>query len=480
MWGKDVYSLEVDTPAVFDEGAFGFPLKSIRDIPPGGYYVQGFVNIYTEFNRADGHTVWLPQDQWEGQLWNISPGNLYSEVKKVDIDPSKKQTISLSCEKVIPPIKVPSDTKWVKRIKFQSQILTEFWGKPIYFGATILLPKGYNEHPDVYFPVHYLQGHFSLGAPFGFREDDPGEGNRRAKMGYEFYKYWISDDCPRMVVVTFQDPCHYYDTSYGMNSPNIGPYGDAVMEELIPAVEENFRIIRQSYARTLSGGSTGGWEALAMQIFHPDFFGGTFALCPDPIDFRYFQAVNIYEDTNAFYKEFGYLKVPTPSDRRTDGIVTMTFEQRTQMEEVMGTKNRSGGAVYLFEALFGPAGPDGYVKPLYDKKTGEIDPEVAEYWREHYDLRHYLQKKWPQLGPKLVGKIHIYTGDMDTYYLNNAVYLMEEFLESTKNPYYEGVVKYGDRKPHCWGPRGKEVIELSAEQVIKNTPKGENTSRWKY
>jgi len=359
------------------------------------------VNIYTEFNRADGLTVWLPQDQWEGQLWNISPGNLYSKVEKVDIDPSKKQIFTISCDKVIPPIEVPPDTEWVKRIKFQSQILTEFWGKPIYLGATILLPKGYNDNPDVYYPIHYLQGHFSLGAPFGFRKDDSGEGNQGARMGYNFYEYWISEECPRMIVVTFQDPCHYYDTSYGMNSPNIGPYGDAVMEELIPAVEDNFRIIREAYARTLSGGSTGGWEALAMQIFHPDFFGGTFSLCPDPIDFRYFQAVNIYEDKNAFYKEFGFIKVPTPSDRRADGIVTLTFDQRTQMEEVMGTKNRSGGPVHLFEALFGAVGPDGYVNPLYDKKTGEINSDVAEYWKEHYDLRAYLEKNWAWLGPKL-------------------------------------------------------------------------------
>jgi len=140
------------------------------------------------------------------------------------------------------------------------------------------------------------------------------------------------------------------------------------------------------------------------------------------------------------------------------------------MELVMGTRNRSGEQIDIFEAVFGPVGPDGYVKPLFNKKTGEIDPSVAEYWKEHFDLRYYLEKNWSWLGPKLVGKLHVYVGDMDTFYLNNAVRLLENFLEKTKHPYYEGVVEYGDGKPHCWGPRGPELIELMAKHVIKNSP----------
>ena len=217
-----------------------------------------------------------------------------------------------------------------------------------------------------------------------------------------------------------------------------------------------------------------------LQIFQPDFFGGTFTLCPDPVDFRYFQCINIYEDKNAYYKEFGWIKVPTASDRFTDGITRFTSEQRNHMELVLGTKNRSGDQIDIFEAAFGPIGSDGYVKPLFDKLTGEIDPEVAEYWKEHYDLRYYLEKNWSWLGPKLVGKLHIYTGDMDTYYLNNAVKLLEDFLENTKNPYYAGVVEYGDGEPHCWGPRGAELLNLMAEYISCNAPDGADTSKWKY
>jgi hypothetical protein len=120
------------------------------------------------------------------------------------------------------------------------------------------------------------------------------------------------------------------------------------------------------------------------------------------------------------------------------------------------------------------------VKPLFDKRTGEIDPTVAEYWRENYDLRHILKRDWATLGPKLKGKLHIYVGDMDTFYLDSAVRLLERFLERTKNPYYDGVIEYGDRKPHCWGPRGADLINLMAEHITKNASSGEDTALWRY
>ncbi len=457
FYGIDVDQLVPGEQVVIDDGIFGYPVESLRDIPPGEYFVQAFVNIYTEFRRSDGHTLWMHQDQWEGQRWNRSPGNLYSEVMKVRIDPARTETIELVCGNVIPPVTIPEDTGWVKRIRFQSSILTEFWGEPMYLGATILLPRGYEQETDRSYPVNYIQGHFSLRAPNGFRE---GGGN-------EFSDFWMSDECPRMLAVTFQHPCPQYDDSYVVNSPNVGPYGDAIMQELIPWLEEHFRIIREPYARVLSGGSTGGWISLAMQIFYPDFFGGVFSLCPDPVDFHYFQCVDIYEDDNAYYKERGWLRVPTASDRRTDGIVTLTYQQRNHFELTLGTKGRSGDQVDIFEAAYGPIGEDGYVKPLFDKLTGEIDREVAEYWREHFDLNHILQTNWSELGPKLRGKIHIYTGDMDTHYLNNAVVLMEDFLESTENPYYDGVVEYGDGQPHCWGPRGVDLLMLMARHIEK-------------
>jgi len=481
IWGKNVYSLKPGEGAIIDEDVFGYPLKSIRDIPPGDYYVQGFINIYTEFKRSDGNTIWMHQDQWEGQHWNISPGNIYSDVKKVHIDPTKAESIKISCSHVIPRIEIPPDTKWVKRIKFKSKILTDFWGQPMYIGATILLPKGYDEHPDVYYPVNYIQGHFSLRAPHGFRTEPPsGEDPRgRQKSGYEFYKYWISDECPRMITVTFQHPCPYFDDSYAINGPNVGPYGDALLKDLLPKIEENFRIIRKPYARLLSGGSTGGWESFALQLFYPDFFGGTWTGCPDPIDFRRFQVQNIYEQPNMYYTIYEWMKVEIPETRSTDGDISFMMKDRCHYELVIGDKNRSGLQWAIWNAVYTPVGEDGYPKDLWDWMTGEINPEVAEEWKK-YDLSLYLRENWSWLGPKLVGKLHLYTGDMDNAYLNLGVVLVEEFLKKTKNPYYDGVVKYGDRGPHCWMPRGKELCELFEEHLLKYAPPGEETSKWRY
>ena len=479
IWGKNVYSLKPGEAAIIDDRVFGFPLKSIKEIPPGEYYVQGFVNIYTEFRRSDGHTIWLHNDQWEGQRWNMSPGNLYSTVSKLAINPAEERTITLDCKNVIPPIAVPPDDEWVKRIKFQSKILTEFWGRPIYLGATILLPKGYHDHPDVYYPVNYHQGHFSLRPPHGFRPETPASGGAPARSGSAFYNHWISDECPRMLAVTFQHPCPYYDDSYAVNSANVGPYGDAIMQELIPYIEEHFRIIREPYARVLSGGSTGGWESLTLQIFHPDFFGGTWSACPDPVDFRYYELINIYKDENAYYKEHSQLKTERPEARDTDGQPWYTVRDTYYYEWTIGDKHRSGCQWAIWEAVYSPVGEDGYPKPLWNWLTGEIDHEVAEQWKK-YDLRHYLETNWSWLGPKIVGKLHVYVGDMDNFYLNNAVVLLENFLKKTENPYYDGVVEYGDRKGHCWGPGGADLFKLFKEHIIKYAPVGADTSKWNY
>ena len=476
FFGVDVENLNPEEEAIIDRETLGFPLNSIEDIPPGDYYVQGFVNVYTKFERSDGHTIWLHNDQWEGQHWNRSPGNICSDVEKVHIDPSESKPIKISCKNVIPPVEVPEDTQWVKRIKFQSKILSEFWGQPIYLGATILLPKDYDKNTDLYYPVNYLQGHFSLSAPKGFMTEDPGTENARARRGYEFYEMWNSGECPGMIFVTFQHPCPYFDDSYAVNSANCGPYGDAIMTELIPAVEEKFRIITQPYARVLEGGSTGGWESLALQIFYPDFFGGAFSYCPDPVDFRDVEGIHIYDDENAFYRKHGWRKVPNPDSRRGDGSLILMARQIIQYEHVLGTKGRSGEQWDIWQAVFGPVGEDGYTKPLFDKVTGKIDESAAEYWKENFDLRYYLEKNWSAVGPKIKGKLYVFTGDMDTYYLNNPVHMLQEFLEGTKNPHYPGYFLYAPRKTHCWsGPfTPLERMWFIADHIAKNTPEGES------
>jgi len=503
----DVDQLRPGQWAAVDTSADGYPFDNIRDLPAGDYYAQAVFNVYTQYKRADGHVIWAHQDQWDGQRWAYAPGNLVSTPIKVTLDPKKGFRVELSFDHVLPPIDYPPDTKWVKHFKIESSTLTKWWGVPQYLGATVLLPKGYDEHPNTRYPVVYIQGHFDLTAPFGFTDDpnppsaamtpvrltpsDPRSnvegarafgGGGKKESGYEFYRSWTSDDLPRMILVTFQHPTPFFDDSYAVNSANNGPYGDAIMQELIPEIEKRFRIIQKSYARVLTGGSTGGWESLALQVFHPDFFGGTWTFFPDPIDFRRYQLVDIYSDSNAFI-------VPNAAPGAPERIMQMSVEgqpvatmrQIAQMERSSGTHGRSAAQFDIWNAVYGPVGNDGYPRQVFDFRTGVIDREVALYMRDHgYDLRYYLEHNWSRIGPQLVGKLHLLCGDMDDFILGPAVYQMEDFLESTRDPYYAGNFRYGrPMKGHGWSPMtNADLLREMAAQIVKNAPLSEPTSSW--
>ncbi len=497
LFGVDVDQLKPGQAVLLDGRVLGFPVRSLEGIPADDYYIQAVLNLYTAFHRSDGHVIRAHMDQWEGQQFNRSPGNLYSEVRKVRLDPKKGYKVRLELTKVIPPVQVPPDTGWVKHVKIQSQLLTQFWGRPIFLGATVLLPKGYDAHPEAYYPVVYEQDHFSLAAPFGFSTEKPRESgeqrrappSQRFETGYEFHEAWNSDNFPRMIAVRFQHPTPYFDDSYAVNSANNGPYGDALMTELIACLEEHFRIIRKPYARVLTGGSTGGWESLALQVYHADFFGGTWTFFPDPIDFRRYGMVNVYDDDNAFVTSdfFGekleWVQLERPIMRSSDGQVVTTVREFSRLEDVLGSKGRSAQQLEAWEAVYGPVGDDGYPKPVWDKKTGQIDHQVAKYMRDHgYDLRYYVETNWPKIGTQLAGKLHLYCGDMDNFYLNLAVYLFENSLAATKDPFYAGSFEYGrPMKGHGWAPMTRsELIKMMADQITKNTPSGEDAARWRY
>lgn len=485
FFGLDVRALRPGENAVIDPSVPGYPIDSLNQLPAGEYYVQAILNVYTQVRRKDGHVIWVHMDQWEGQKWNRSPGNLVSDVQRVRLDPAAGFNVKLNLTRKLPPVEIPPDTDWVKRVKFQSKMLSEFWGHPIYLGATLLLPRGYSQSADQKYPAIYVQGHFGLGAPFGFTTRAPGtpesEAQRTARLGrtarepgYEFARAWMSDNFPRMVAVTFQHPTPYYDDSYAVNSANNGPYGDALTKELIPYLEERFKIIAQPHARLLTGGSTGGWEALALQIFHPRFFNGTWVLYPDPVDFRRYQMSNVYEDDNAFEVPNGdWGKLIRPLSRNADGQVTLTMREMNRLEAVLGSNVRSGQQIAAWDAAYGPVGKDGYPRPIWDRLTGKIDREVAFYMRDNgYDLRYNLEKNWPVVGRDLVGKIHVYCGDMDNYYLNLAVYHLEDFLRSAANPKAEAVFEYGrPMKPHGWQPfTNAELVHMMAARINKTAP----------
>jgi hypothetical protein len=308
---------------------------------------------------------------------------------------------------------------------------------------------------------------------------------------WALYRQWTGPGFPRAIVIEIQHPTPYYDDSYAVNSENNGPYGDAIMRELIPHVERKYRGIGAGYARITYGGSTGGWEAMAVQVFYPDEFNGAFVACPDPIDFRQYTLVDLYEDENAYHVPGPWKETLRPGHRNYLGQVTTTIRDMNHQELAIASKGRSGGQWDIWQAVFSPVGADGYPKPIFDKLTGRIDRAVAEYWREHFDLSHILRRDWARLGPRLRGKLHIYVGDMDNYYLNNAVYLVEQFLR-TADPPADAEVDYGDRAEHCWNgdhtrPNAYSRLRYHQmflpriiQQMRKRAPGGADTLSWRY
>jgi enterochelin esterase-like enzyme len=492
MFGVDVNGLAPGQPAVIDAGTRGWPVESLRDLPPGDYYGQAVLNVYTTVTRADGHTIKVHLDQWEGQNYRTSPGNLVSGVTKVHIDPKTGGVARIALASRNPPVEPAKDTKYIKHVKFRSDTLSKWWGTDIYLGAVVLLPDGWAEHPQARYPVVYNQGHFPRSFN-GFRDTPPdasatGRTRTQQEGAYRFYQDWVAGKMGRVLVVLIQHPTPFYDDSYAVNSANNGPYGDALWQEFVPRIEQQFRGMGQSWARMTYGGSTGGWESLAWQIFYPDSLNGTWTFCPDPVDFRYFQMVNIYDDDNAFYSNSEWKTTPARAwQRGLDDQISMSQFDASHLEEVLGTRGRSGDQMDIFMAVFGPVGPDGYPKLLYDKWTGVIDKSVAAYWRDRYDLRYIVERDWKTLGPKLVGKLHIFAGDQDTYLLEEAVFKLQAFLESTKEPYYAGSFDIGARQPHCYsgapefpGQRPEQrFIPKMIERMLMTAPAGADLS-WRY
>ena len=505
IFGVDVTGWKPGETRTVDAAAFGFPIRSLRDVPPGRYRVQALLNRYETFRRGDGHVVSLPPDRGEGQQWNRKPGNLHSRPVEHEVD--GRVTVRLTLDQRIPELADYSqkETKYVKYVKVRSERLSKFWGRDMHLAAWVLLPWGFESHPDARYPLVIDHGHFpsELG---GWRETPPDAGlkpdyserfglagyNRiQQQLAWDFHQAWTGPGFPRVLLVEIQHPTPFYDDSYAVNSANQGPYGDAIMYELIPEIERRFRGIGQGWARFTYGGSTGGWEAMAVQMFYPDQFNGAWIACPDPIDFRHFTTVDIYSDTNAYYLTSRWKRTLRPGHRNWLGHVDATVQDMNHRELALGSKGRSGDQFDIWQATYSPVGKDGYPAPIWDKLTGTIDTAVANHWREHYDLSHILRRDWKTLGPKLRGKLRIYVGDMDNYYLNNAVYEVEKFLREADPP-ADAVVDYGDRAEHCWnGDHTRSnaysrlrypqmVLPWAAERMRMTAPKGADLTSWRY
>ncbi|MFA9205219.1 MAG: hypothetical protein ACEQR6_00935 [Burkholderiaceae bacterium] len=504
--GKNVEQWAIGTTQSIAEEAYGFPKERLSQIPSGDYYVQVLLHKYETFKLKNGKVVKLPMDRGEGQHWNLAPGNIYSKPIKIHFDPKNTEVVQLTIDQIIPPIIEPTDSKYIKHIKIQSKLLTEFWGRPMYLGAHILLPEGFDTHQNVRYPLAIYHGHFPSDIS-GFSTTPPnpnlipdtsarfnitGYNKIQEEEAYQFYKQWTGPNFPRVLAIEIQHATPYYDDSYAVNSANMGPYGDAITYELIPEIEKQFRGIGQGWARFTYGGSTGGWEALAVQVFYPNEYNGAYAACPDPIDFNHYTTINIYKDENAYYAKSDFKDLARPSHRNYLGHISSTIKETNQRELALGTHSRSGDQYDVWEAVFSPMGEDGYPKRIFDKHSGTIDKSVAAYWKENYDLAHIIKRDWSKIGEQLKGKIHLYVGDMDNYYLNNAVYTAEDMLKQLKNPSCNCVIDYGDRAEHCWNGDHTQPNYISrlryhqmfiskwAQEVKTRAPKGVDLKSWLY
>ena len=369
-------------PLIVGENALSFP-KPLSEIKAGKYVVQAVVRL-----NPDTHSL------------GAGEGNAYSPLLTTELDPSVGGTIALQVESVVRKRPFTS-TNRVKAVEIDSPLLSAFFKRPIKHRATVVLPEG-----------DLTEKRATLYIIPGFGGDDRATalrmaGNSRSSYAQDLIRIVLNPDC---------GTGHHVFADSAMN----GPRGQALIEELIPYIEKNFPVIAEPSARLLNGHSSGGWSSLWLQVTYPDFFGGTWSTSPDPVDFRDFQRINLYNPGENMFKDAQGERRPLA---RRNGSPVLWYDDFSRMEEVIG----DGGQLRSFEAVFSPLGPDGQALRAWDRKTGVIDMKVTKAW-EAYDIRLVLERNWARLGPKLKGKLHVYTGELDTFYLEGAVALLKESL----------------------------------------------------
>lgn len=508
VFGTTVDGWKPGAPILFPNAATGYPVDRISDIPPGDYTVQAVLNRYQTYHRADGKTVKLPPDMGEGQHWAEKPGNFYS--KPILVHVGTGGPVALSMTETIPPITPTPDSKYIRRIRIQSALLSKFWGTPIYLSAMVLVPDGFDSHPNAHYPLVIFHDHYTnefndfretppdatLKPDFSERFHLAGYNRIQQEEAYKNFQDWTAPNKPRFLIVKLQHANPFYDDSYAVNSANLGPYGDAIETELVPAIEKQFRGLGAGWARFMYGGSTGGWESLAVQILYPTHYNGAFAACPDPVDFHAYMTTDLYARENMFWIPGANKKVEQPAMRNYLGQTLISMRDNVQFEAALGDHGRSGDQFDIWQAVYSPVGPDGYPASIFDKTTGIIDHTVLEYWQKNYDLDAILQRDWNSVGPDIAGKIHLYVGYDDTYMLNNAVYLMEDFLKTTGTPGhgvpYGGEVTYGPKAEHCWNGDPTQpnwytrlhynqmYVTKILDRIANTAPAGADLTSWKY
>jgi len=421
--GADADAFSVDTIVTLDAGSTTFPFVRLDDLPAGEYSVQAIFATNRDIN--------LPN----------APGNRFCDPVTVKLDPAAGIRVELTLDKSYAE-RVPKASATHKYLKIPSKRLTDFHGRPMEFRVGVVLPPDFDNQPQ---------------KRYGLIVDIGGFGTRytaaaRLRADSRFVQIVPDGAGP------FGDP-------YQVDSANNGPYGAALTEEVIPFIEKTYRCWGTPGSRFTCGGSTGGWVSLALQVFYPDFFNGCWSQCPDSVTFERFELADIYNEPNIYLNRFGNDR---PGTRTIDGDIVSSVRHECQLERVLGRRGRwelSGRDWASWNAVYSPRGQDGFPRPLWNGQTGAIDRRVAEAWKK-YDLKHVLETNWQELGPKLAGKIHIWVGDSDDYFLNAAVRRFKDCMDQRSDPKFDGTILIEARAGHASGGwTRKEMLDAMAKRM---------------
>jgi pimeloyl-ACP methyl ester carboxylesterase len=371
-------------------------------------------------------------------------GNPYSEVQDVELK-DEATAVELTLTKTVVEPAFPK-TAWRKEIALKSKLLSEFHKRDVVERCAVVLPDGYADEPERRYPVIYSIPGFGGSHRDGLRVAGPTDAEAEVK----FIRVYLSGRC---------EWGHHVFADSATN----GPRGAALIKETIPHIDKTFRTIAKPTARFVTGHSSGGWSSLWLQVTYPEVFGGVWSLAPDPVDFRDFQQVDLYAAP-----AFNMFRDPSDKRRplaRRGETPVLWFDDFTRMDHVI----LRGGQLRSFDAVFSPLDQAGRPRRMYDPTSGQVDPKVAEAWRP-YDINLKLKQNWKTLEPLLRGKLHIVTGDLDTFYLNGAVELLAVTLKELKSDAQLEILAGEDHGSFVTSAFRKKVLQEMTDQFLAAHP----------
>jgi hypothetical protein len=378
----------------------------VRDVPPGGSVTVdnsalAYPKSLAELGAGEYAAQAVARRSQDGYGPGHGNGDLYSEPITVSLKPGDSAVVEFKLSKVAtePPFR---ESDRVKEVSIVSPLLSKFYGRDVRTRAAVILPKNWKDDPTAHYPTVYFVGGF--GSTHHFAQALL---NRLPSSAEE-------------VMVVVPDPSGPLGHTAFADSANNGPRGQSLVEELIPAVETRFHGAAAAHTRWVTGISSGGWSSLWLAITYPDTFGMCWSFCPDPVDFKDFQKIDLYADKANLYKDDSGARRPLAHNGKE---VVLYYDEFCHQERVLGR----GGQIHAFEAVFSEKSADGKPRPLFDRDTGAVDPVTVKSW-EKYDIRKTLVDNWDTLGPKVNGKIHVYAGELDNFYLEGSARLLSKAM----------------------------------------------------